>query len=243
MKVAVRSMSPVAIRAARVLAADPDVTKVGLLSDSTHLVADFPRIPPTQLQDWDVLVTDTSLVGLDHPALVSASPVSPDDAPGSALIAANLDVGVALALTKLQLRRATSVTELTVAWTEPDVRVRRGEAIRFPEPVGIRLAEPTDGSPWEFPPTAQMLVASDAGQWAGVLIRMTERERRSSITRVIGIADSRVFLEPIALAAGVLAMGSGAISAGIHRPHEAPEAFVEAAVRSGLSVAAYSSES
>ncbi len=58
------------------------------------------------------------------------------------------------------------------------------------------------------------------------------------MTRTLGVVDRAAFLAPIALAAGALTFAGGAFPAGLHRPPDAPTAYLTAALNAGLAVAA-----
>ena len=234
MKIALWCYSPVAVRAARVLAADPEVDAVGIYSGSQQIPREFPPVSASDLEDWDVLTTDGSLPkgSVDLPPRVVTSQYEP----GPAVNGANLISGIAGSLAALELAHGGQVG---VAYTVPGSVHRTGRRLRFPSPMrslhGRAVAQaPLPGA------VGEALEAASPGPWAGVLVW---RSVAGTEERILGVADDRLFLEAIALAATSVAAGRGAYSDSPAVAYEAPADFVEAAVGSGLSVASYSSDS
>ncbi len=151
------------------------------------------------------------------------------------LLGANTAAGIAPSLASHETARGGTVLEVTIAWTEPGSPVRRGEPIPFPDPVGARwaTARPTE-------PGYKAFVAPLNGEWAGAMARVTSATDGGVVTRVVGVADHAAHLEALALAAGAISLDI--FAPGVHRPAQAAEVYLAAALQAGLDVAAYSLE-
>ncbi|MFQ5967447.1 MAG: hypothetical protein ACE5MI_07535 [Acidimicrobiia bacterium] len=239
MKVVLWCFSSVAVRAARVLAADPDVSEIGIVSDSGQTPHEYRAVSPSDLASWDVLATDGALPPDEK--LIPRWVVTTREADGkpsqpNQIVGANIVSGIAGSLAALELARTDRKVRL--AYTVSGAPLRRGEQLRFPSPVGTLYGRPPQGASlpsgldrvWEAP---------THDQWAGVLVW---RAQDGSPQRVLGVADDRGFLAAIALAAATVAAGRGAYRSVPGYAFEAPAALVEVAVGSGLTVASYSSE-
>ena len=148
----------------------------------------------------------------------------------SVLTGAHLATGIGRAL----LARELGVTDRTeaslLAWTEPGSSLRTGEPVTFPDPVGARWGRirRRDGDHID-------VVVPVPDDWAGVVVRVTERER----TRILGVADLAEHLEALALTAGAVAVASGDAPGGRLRPEDIADTYVLAGLRAGLDVASF----
>jgi hypothetical protein len=70
-------------------------------------------------------------------------------------------------------------------------------------------------------------------------VTVTGRFAGKTVERLVGVADQRDHLEGIALAAGAIAVASGAFAPGGHTPADAPPAYLGAALGVGLGVAVH----
>ncbi len=248
MKVAVEQAgSEVALRAARIILAERDLTSLGLIGGSPK--SQDQRVhQATDLTEYDVVMTDApDPAGLVEAALDAGvnCVVWADGeelelefgerfaATGATLLTgANLASGLAPSLAAHETARGGEVMEVAIAWTEPGTPLRRGEPIPFPDPVGARWAaqRETDGGYKAF-------AAPISGDWAGALAKVTSAGTEGVVTRVVGVADQAAHLEALALAAGVLAIDLYA--PGAHRPAYAAEIYLAKALGAGLGVASY----
>jgi hypothetical protein len=147
------------------------------------------------------------------------------------LVGCNLAGGIAPCLASHEVARADHVEDITIAWTEPGAPLRSGEPLAFPDPVGGRWGKPRGRS--------GSFAAPVSGEWAGAMARVTSTTRDVSKTRIVGVADLAPHLEGLALAAGALAVASGAYPpGGLRRPADAAERYLGEALAAGLDVAA-----
>jgi hypothetical protein len=70
-------------------------------------------------------------------------------------------------------------------------------------------------------------------------VRVTAATPEGVEVRTLGVADDGAFLEGIALAAAVLAAGTGAYPIGINYPTAAFREYLDGALRAGLDVATF----
>ena len=248
MKVAVEQTgAEVALRAARIILAERDLTSLGLIGGEPK-GKDKRVHQATDLSDYDVVMTDapdpaelvetaldarvSCVVWTDGSAL-DAEYGDRFAAVGATLLTgANLASGLAPSLAAHETARGGEVMEVSIAWTEPGTPLRRGEAIPFPDPVGARWADERDTAGGY-----KAFAAPISGDWAGALARVTSAGNEGVVTRVVGVADHAAHLEALSLAAGVLAIDLYA--AGAHRPADAAEIYLAKALDAGLGVASY----
>ncbi len=233
MRVAVLAQTALAVRTVRVLAAEPSVEVVGLVEGSVRAVADSRSVRWAELEHWDVLVSDGPLPdGRTPETRVVTADLLPRD---QQISGANLVVGIGGSLAALELARSEQPTSILVAHTSTGQLLYRGERFRFPAPVGALYARRTSTD--HLPEGIDLVFEAPLPRaWAGVLIQASA----ASEIRIVGVADDRQFLEAIALASTAIATGRGAYPGTAARSYEAPAAFLEAAVASGLTVASYS---
>ena len=242
MRIILEHAGEVGFRAGRILLGDRRVETVGLVDKQP---TDDYGGRVRRVRDWstyDLAITDSeepaSFVNKSAASGVSCvvwvqiassdAQILPTDI--TVLSGANLAAGIAPALASHEIARAEEVTELTIAWTEPGSPLRSGEPIAFPDPVGGR---------WGRRQAPGRLVAPIAGDWAAAMAEVTSSRDDDGATRIVGVSDHAPHLEAIALAAGALAVGSGAYTAGYRQPGDAGEAFLAEALGVGLDVAAY----
>jgi hypothetical protein len=247
MRVALYDDSPVAIRAGQVLLAERGLTSLGLVDkDPTTSDRRIERVDA--LGDYDVLVTDVTgdagwLVEEALEARVNCVLAADDgdvakrygsefESIGRTLIvAANLAGGLARCLAAHEVASGGEVLQVTCAWTEPGSRLRRGEAIPFPDPVGALWGKRRGTADGEA------LVAPIDGDWAAATATVTSVVDGGIVTRVVGVADLGHHLGAIALASAAIAIDSYAT--GCHRPADVAERYLAAALDAGLEVAAH----
>ncbi len=151
------------------------------------------------------------------------------------LTGANLGHGIAPCLAVDEASHSDEVLELMVAWTEPGRRLRRGEAVVFPEPVGPLwgVERPSRG-------LYRTVTAPTGGVWSAAVARITASTGAGVETRVVGVSDLAVHLEALALAAAALTIES--FGYGASHPEDRSEDYLTAALHAGLDVAAHTLE-
>lgn len=239
-RIALHSSSEVGTRAGRILLGDRRLEVLGLVDKDPTSRDDARLTRARDLSGYDVIVTDS-----DDPDGIVARSVStgtscvvwvePDlddvEIPHATVVltGANLASGIAPCLASHEVARASSVSRIVVAWTEPGSQLRSGEPLAFPDPVG---------GLWGRPHGPNAFVAPLSGEWAGAMATVTTGKDRNAVTRIVGVADLAPHLEAIALAAGTLAVATGAYAPGLRQPPDAAEAFLAEALGVGLDVAA-----
>jgi hypothetical protein len=247
-RIALHSISDVGRRAGRILLAERELSALGLYGHDGSRVADRRTIVIRELTGFDLLVTDdvagaSAFAGIAAddgiPCVVSADEVDASLADRFAEAGLTLLVGsgtveaIATCLASHEIARCDEVSSVTLAWTSPGKPLHRGVAAAFPDPVGARWGRRVGSSP-------DRIEVPVSGPWAGATATVDGRVGGEVVHRVVGVADDREHLAGIALAAGALAVLAGGFGAGVHRPADAPEAYLGAALQVGLGVAAFS---
>lgn len=241
MRVALHHTSDIGLRAGRILLAERDLQRLGVLGRRTN--DPDPRLRSIESVDgYDLVVTDDpepeSIVaqaaaagihcvvwadgdGLaDHDGLLKAT----------LLRGANLSTGLALSLGAHETEILPEATTELVAWTEPGRALRSGVPISFPDPVGPRWGRIRSDERG----VRRVAVPLD-GEWAAILARISD----GATTRTVGVADLASHLEALALAAGVLAVSTGAYRTGTALPADRAADYLFAALGAGLDVASF----
>ena len=243
MKIALDHTGEVGFRTGRVLLGDKRVRRIGLVGRAPSRRHQGRVEKAGELADYDLLVTDATSPGAHIRDAIAAGVhcvvwVEPDgeeaDTGGvTVLTGANLASGIAPCLASHEVAMAHESPSVVVAWTEPGTPLRSGEPLAFPDPVGGRWGRRHGkGSDDAF-------VAPVSGDWAGALARVTPDSNGSAIRRIVGVADLAPHLEALALAAGALAVGSGAHPVGWTTAVDADREYLAEALGAGLDVAAY----
>lgn len=248
MRIALHSISDVGRRAGRILLAERGLNALGLYGHDGSRVADRRTIVIRELDGFDLLVTDdvegaSAFAGIAADdgihCVVSAEEVDPAlaarfTAAGSTLLVGSGSVeAIATSLASHEVARCDEVASVTLAWTTPGKPLHRGIAAAFPDPVGARWGRRVGSAP-------DRIEVPVGGPWAGATATVQGRVGGEVVQRVVGVADDREHLSGIALAAGAIAVLGGGFGPGLHRPADAPEAFLGAALQVGLGVAAFS---
>ena len=248
MKIAFEATGRIGSRATRVLLAERSVEAIGLIGRRS--TAGDPRVSTiTNLAGWDVLATDDvqhierryrqasdhgiPLVVSAGEALVSLDPDIP------LVVGSNHGSGLAACLAAHECTRHETPMEVVVGWTEPGRPLRDGHPIVFPQPIGNLWARDGENIWPEAPVGTLFLTAPVEGPWTGLVARVTAATPEGVEVRTLGVADDDTYLAGIALAAAVLAAGTGAYPTGRHHPAAAPRDYLEAALRAGLEVATF----
>ena len=262
MKIAVHPIGEPCVRAGRILLAEQELTSLGFYLRSFPNPDDHRAGSISELAGSDVVVTDET----SHPEHIAEdsaaagvscvlwSDLSTDrdaateldslfmEAGCTLLVGAALGTGIASALAAHEITRTDEALELTSAWTVPGRRLRKGEPLPFPAPVGPlwgRQVYDDDDVPQTVP--SRTFVAPVQGDWAGAMARLTGVLDDGIAQRVVGVADHAGHLEGLALAAGALAVAGGAYPPGLQWPTVAAKAYLECALQAGLAVATYTS--
>jgi hypothetical protein len=246
-RIAIHHSSEVGVRAGRVLLAEREITMVGVVGRDVQRPED--RLErATDLAGYDAVGSDDPAPQRQVEAALDAGIhcvlwIDGIDLAGTygdayagrgltLLHGCNLASGIAPSLASHEMARADRTLDTTIAWTEPGTPLRRGEAIPFPDPVGARWAKARATAAAD-----RAFVARVNGEWAGAIARITAAGDDGVVTRIVGVADVAPHLEALALAAGLLAVGS--FPPGAQRPGAAAEPYLTRALTAGLTVASY----
>lgn len=241
MRIAINSTSEVGKRAGLILLAERDLVALGVYGEGAAGERRMMRI--TELAGFDLLVTDDptpeaiARIALEDgvSCVLAVDEIAADLAAGFAeagrtlLLGCNLR-GIATALAAHEAARVDGPSEVSAAWTVPGTALRRGQAVGFPEPVGARWGDPTEGG----------IAVPLGGVWAAAAATAVGTVDGRRTERLVGVADLREHLEAIALAAGALVVARGPVHPGPAGPADVSEAFLAAALGCGMGVAAYS---
>jgi hypothetical protein len=248
MKIALEATGKTGSRAARVLLAERSVEAIGLIGRRS--TSGDPRVSTiTNLAGWDVVASDDPehierryQQASDHgipfvvPTSMALAATDPDI---PVVFGANRSSGLAACLAARECTRHETPMEVVVGWTEPGRPLRRGHPMVFPQPIGNLWAQ-DGGIIWpEAPPGTQFLAAPVEGPWTGLAVRVTAATPEGVEVRTLGVADDSTFLAGIALAAAVLAAGTGAYPTGNNYPTAAFNDYLDSALRAGLEVATF----
>ncbi len=249
MRIALRETGEIGSRTGRILLGDRRLDRLGLMGRRPQDVTDRRLGRVDDLGSYDVLVTDavddidddidaaleaeiSCVTWSDDPATVERHGAAFIAADRTLLTGANLASGIAPCLAAHEAARSDEVLDVTVAWTQPGHRQRRGEPIAFPGPVGSLWGDEVESSG-----IRRLLVAPIDGIWSAATVRVTAATGDGVVARVVGVADLGAHLEALALAAGALSVGG--FGYGGARPEERPEDYLLAALDAGLDVATH----
>ena len=253
MRIALNAVGDIGTRAGKILLAESSLAALGMYGPQEgQRAADRKVMVIRELAGFDVLATDdadlaSGLAGIaaDDGLSCVTTTAGVDAELGERFIAAgttllvgaNLADGLAAALTAHEGAQPDQVTSTTAAWTVPGRPVRRGTVIPFPEPIGPRWGRRVGKR--RARSGLRRVAVPISGDWAGATVIVEGFEGGQPVTRIIGIADQADHLEAIALAAGVLAVAEGAYAPGLQRPADNASAYLAAALRVGLGIAAF----
>lgn len=249
MRLALHPAGEIGHRAGRILLAEPGLEALGIYGHRSPTTEERRATAITSLAGFAVLATDDTVAPLDLAA------IAVDDGL-SCVLAADLDPGPDLAARfatrGLSLLVAASLPGLAealahraeaggsggllLAWTRQGKPGRRDTAIPFPEPVGARWGTRLPPRPGDPPGDTRVEVTLE-GPWAGALARVTSGTGRRRVERLVAVADDRLHLEAIALAAGALLLAGGGVPPGAWRPRIVGAGYLAACLGVGLEVA------
>ena len=251
MRLALHPTGETGRRAGRILLAEPGLEALGIYGRRSAATEERRATAITDLAGFTVLASDDATAPFDLAAIavadglscVLAADVTPDPALAgrfaaigrSLLVAASLP-GLAEALAHRAFGRGPGPDTLLVAWTREGKTERRDVAVPFPAPVGARWGTRLPPHPQDAATTTRAEVPV-AGPWAGALARVTVGTGRKRQERLVAVADDRLHLEAIALAAGALVLARGAAPPGACRPGAVAAAYLQACLGVGLEVA------
>lgn len=247
MKIALEASTKIGSRAARVLLAERSVEAIGLIGKRS--TSGDPRVSTiTNLAGWDVVVSDDPehlerryRQASDHgiPFVVPSGDavVLHPDIPF--VVGANPSFGLAASVAANECSRDDTPMEAVIGWTEPGRRLRRGHPLAFPQPIGNLWAQEGADIWPQASHAVRFLAAPVEGPWTGFTVRVTTATPEGVEVRTLGVADDGAFLGGIALAAAVLAAGTGAYPVGIHYPTAAFREYLDEAVKAGLEIATF----
>jgi hypothetical protein len=240
MRIALHAVGEVGTRAGLILLAERTLTALGIYGGGS-LASDRRALRISALEGFDLLVTDdpnpaplaaiaiedglSCVVAGEVPAAVAERFAT---AGRTLLTSAGLR-GLAMTLAAHESAGMQDPVRTTVAWTIQGKALRRGLAVGFPDPVGARWGRAVAGG----------IEVPVGGSWAAASVNLTGRLDGKTVERLVGVADQRDHLGGIALAAGAIAVASGAFGPGGHIPSGAATAYLGAALGVGLGVAVH----
>ena len=250
MRIAVHPIGEVGRRALRILQAEPAVTEaaawgvsetpprtrvVDSLAGMVVVVTDRPEpddLARECLAAGASLVTTASWGGEPWQAFA--------DAGLSLVVGANIETGLASSLALQEAALMDEPLEVRLAWTVPGRPRRRGEPIPFPDPVGSRWGREVDARGW----TAHNLPVKAfevpvEGEWSAAMARVSGALDEGVQRTIVGVADHRMYLAAIALAAPAVPVAQHAYHPGRQWASASPTAYLDRALASGLDVASF----
>ena len=240
MRIALHAVGETGTRAGLILLAERSLTALGIYGGGS-LASDRRALRITELAGFDLLVTDdpdpaalAAIAVEDGLSCVTSGAVPAAVAErfatqGRTLLTGTGLRGLAATLAAHEAAGMEGPVRTSVAWTIPGKSLRRGLAVGFPDPVGARWGRSVPGG----------VEVPVGGSWAAASVTVTGRFAGKTVERLVGVADQRDHLEGIALAAGAIAVASGAFAPGGHTPADAPTAYLGAALGVGLGVAVH----
>jgi hypothetical protein len=249
MRIALNAVADVGTRTGRILSAEPELVALGLYGDQAGIAQDRRTLRISSLEGFDVLVTDddstaSALAGIAVedglscaiPGAISST-VAEQYALAKRVVVTNCSLaGLAATLAVHEAARTEQPLDTVIAWTEVGKPLRRGTPVAFPDPVGARWGRRVG----PVGDTTKIAVPVD-GPWAGATATVVGTVGSSTVTRIVGVADDADHLRAIALAAGAVVAAQTDLTGPIE-PHDVAEAYLTAAMRMGLGVAAYTLE-
>jgi hypothetical protein len=251
MRIALNATSDVGHRAGRILLAEPGLDALGLYGHTASTTTEDRRMTAIHdLSGFDLLVSDMNSLGIaaiaaeDGISCVLSTDREPDADLAARfrsqhltlLVGAALGPGIATTLALRELAHGEDPSHVTIAWTEPGRPLRHGEAVPFPDPVGPLWGRRLPRHAGDRAPIERITVPT-SGPWSATVAWI--KSRTGSADRVVGVADADTHLRAIALAAGAIAVAEGHYEPGAHRPRDNTDAYLAAALRIGLEVAAF----
>ena len=249
MRLALHPTGETGHRAGRILLAEPGLEALGIYGHRSPAAEERRATAITTLAGFSVLASDDAVAPLDLAAIAVEDGLScvlaADVAPGPELAARfaarglSLLVGASLpGLAEALAHRAEAggPGALLLAWTRPGRPGPREVAVPFPAPLGACWGSRLPPRPGDRPDDARVEVPRE-GPWAGALARVTSGKGRRREERLVAVADDRLHLEAIALAAGALLLAGGGVPPGAGRPRAVGAGYLAACLGVGLEVA------
>jgi hypothetical protein len=249
MRIALNAVTDVGTRTGRILSAEPQLAALGLYGDQAGIAQDRRTLRISNLEGFDVLVTDddstaSALAGLAvEDGLSCAIPgaiysaVAEQFSNAERVVVTNCSLaGLAETLAVHEAALTEQPLDTVIAWTEFGKPLRRGTPVAFPDPVGARWGRRI-GTVGE---TTKIAVPVD-GPWAGATATVVGTVGGATTTRIVGVADDADHLRALALAAGAVVAAQTDLTGAIE-PRDVAEDYLTVAMRMGLGVAAYTME-
>jgi hypothetical protein len=248
-RLALHPTTEVGHRAGRILLAERDLAALGFYGYRGRAAEDRRSLVITRLAGFSLLASDDATAPLDLAAIaaedelscVLAAAVDPPARLADRFLRSGLTLlvdaglsGLAGALRFHETVHARPEQEVLISWTVTGKPLRRGEAVPFPSPLGARWGRRLDPGP---DPAVRRLEVPMEGPWGGALARVTGRAAGKVGTRMVAVADHRLHLEALALAAGALLVARGNPPAGVCRPCDAAAGYLRELARLGLDLA------
>lgn len=249
MRLALHPTGETGHRAGRILLAEPGLEALGVYGHRSPAAEERRATAITSLAGFAVLASDDAVAPLDLAAIavedglscVLAADVQPGPELAARFAGRGLSLLVAASLPGLAEALAHRVETggrdpLVLAWTRPGKPGPREVAVPFPAPLGARWGTRLPTRPGDPPDETRVEVALE-GAWAGALARVTTGKKRKRRERLVAVADDRLHLEAIALAAGALLLAGGGAPPGTCRPRAVGPGYLAACFGVGLEVA------
>lgn len=212
MRILLDAETEIGQRAGHIVLAEAAVEYLGVWR-SSDLRRSKRTGPTTTIDGFDLAISDRRQGHTDLIARCSVAGIplvlwsdAEEVAPGSATIPVVIGANVGSALSEVLVHHPSadhaSGDEVVRAWTEPGKPLKRGQAVAFPEPVGMSWAK--ERSPGHF-------VAFRDDDWGAASCTLTG----DAGERIIGVADHAVHLEALVLAATALSAVDGAYPKGV----------------------------
>lgn len=212
MRILVDATTEVGQRTARILLGEAAVEFVGLW-DTTGVRGRARSGPARTTAGFDVAITDrldptaelVAQCAVERIPLVvwsDAAEVPRGATSAPIIVGANLAQALAEVLVHHPVARPEASDAMTISWTEPGKPLVRGEAVAFPEPVGMK---------WAKKRAQGRFVAYSDDEWASAVVEVNGPAGASKEGhRIVGVADHAGHLEALALAATALLAADGA---------------------------------
>jgi hypothetical protein len=251
-RIALHPASEVGQRAALILLAERDTEALGFYGHRGASTEDRRSMAITHLTGFSLLASDDFTAPLDLAAIAAEDGLScvlcaDADPPPSLtsrftrpgltlLIGAGLP-GLAEVLRFHKTMRSQPEDEVLLGWTIEGKPLRRGRAVPFPGPLGARRGRPYPGG--GSGDLIQRFEVPVEGPWAGALASTAGRVGGKMVRRLVAVADDRLHLQALALAAGALLVARGSAPAGLCRPADAAPAYLDELTGLGLELAGF----
>ena len=153
--------------------------------------------------------------------------------------AASAKAGLPASLAELLILRFDSIRSISAAITVESKRIRRGQPVSFPDPVGALWSERVP-SPVSTPKGLSFAHSPYDGSLAAISVRAEGDVGGSSHSVMTGVVDDPIFMGAIALAAAALMLPDNDPVDGPIEVQQRAAAYIEACEEAGLGIATFS---